>query len=1556
MLKNKLIIMLVIVLALTAIAEGTNATYDSGLGAPCCDSSSSPCVANSSLLKSRDEITGTVEPNEPNTIDSECADGTTGTYEDDESNENITLTDLNSTKFGRGHTVNISAWAYCYSDGSYVRFIYSNSTLPEWQIIDTQSCPSGGFHFFSQLFDLDNVIRKHSVRVIADYTSESGVTCEDSAYADHDDLIFPVKELLHTHRPVLTAKDGTDKEFHWRDDNITVKANVTHDTGRDHIEGANLSFYNGNDDKVVENSMSHVENITNGKTFEYNYTIPDVPKDERGRWEARVESTGSLDEIDENSTSFGVSAFVVDEDEEWAEGTVKENLSVGFNNIGIEKVIDSFEDGNVKEYQGGGSEAVDSENATHGQKIMETTTTEWNAISSDENMTEKGNTYTGWMKIKNLAGNTGLNYGVHPDDHFYCALIMYNSDSGFYLVWFDSSSDVYTIDSDTSIIPEEGNWYRASVNWTTNDKHIAKFYNERNELVTELSGTDANLSSPGGMGWYFKGLNSSFKGAFDAYGNETNVHEGYYESKIFDGTEKLGFLSQENSTTFPPRFSSASSSYAENCSNSGNWSWVSSMDDLGDCQFMKFNISLGGVHATVSPAVFQKTIKFEKTGGMVLNSPSDNSEKVDPVTFNYTPQMPYDINKTELYFNMTENATQSWWIENKSEAEGGEYVNTTDFLELELKNPENATAFDEQITYGNVVSGTVEETTTNDGTAKKISEEEVPPYYYLDAVENLSTPVTDPSTVTELEINLNAWTSGGDGYNVYIYDYTNLEWVDTGITVTATSDGTTYESRTCDENTCAITANPSDFMNASTDNSSLALRFEQVTADSTQYNLSIDYQNMTLGRDYKESGYYLSPAHDAGKEVNWTSSEEVSYVDNKTDWSNKSLFSVPNEPRGVDVGDGDNDTIKEIYVAGGKDSTSGFLVEANYSGGQWNTSTIGSSGSYKYRDIAFGDGDNDGEDEVYVAKGDNTAEEYGWNGSDWVKESTLDPGSSDWIEGVAIGDKDGDGSNEVYLAHDDHYIYEAVWDGSAWDITSMGDVGAYALGVVTGDIDEDDEDEVFSVEGDSSVWNATAFDWDGSSWSQTNLGEVGGTTSFESYYQGALAYGDPDNDGEDEVFATTGSSDVYKIEYSEGSYSKTLIASVGTEINLALEVYEPIEGKTEKRLYAGNGDENVYEIRLSPVGWETEAVVSSNGGGAIWDLKSGDRDEDGEESLYAGANDTTVWRYDSSEEPVTSTNVTYFENCSSGDGSWTEYTNISSVPNCRHIKFKTYLKTNTSLETPEMGKVNISYAKEKQTWRPRKQNQTNVTNEQPHTIEFNFTNAGFELPKTFEWNIKATDIDEITAFADQNWTVTVTGKKVEEVKWNTSILDCGSIDQGDTLTKTNLKILVDGENTNITAENMPGYNGTEVISVEPTYVENTSNDISVNVTCSAPPDTKAGLYKSRYAVYSDQSGSDYVNITCTVNRITGFSVIYTDRTWETSSYNPGDWTDNTTGEEQHIFKGNCTGISSGDKYLYYYNITLDPNKVVDKLVYSDYSPNVTQLTATTLQKQEGTNP
>ncbi len=205
------------------------AEYNSTYGAPYCgDSGISPCIANSSLLRSRDNIGGGSEPNYPNTIDT-CNDGSWGTYQSDESVENITIASLNHSVFIKGDTINVTATVYCYDgSGDNVNFVYTNNTdSPAWKVMaSVDPCPAAGLNTFSKTWKLDNIAGKHAVRVSIQWNGATTTTCGSGNYDDNDDVVFNV--LADTKGPAINFVQPTPANDTVQNKNrVFINATVT---------------------------------------------------------------------------------------------------------------------------------------------------------------------------------------------------------------------------------------------------------------------------------------------------------------------------------------------------------------------------------------------------------------------------------------------------------------------------------------------------------------------------------------------------------------------------------------------------------------------------------------------------------------------------------------------------------------------------------------------------------------------------------------------------------------------------------------------------------------------------------------------------------------------------------------------------------------------------------------------------------------------------------------------------------------------------------------------------------------------------------------------------------------------------------------------------------------------------------------------------------------------------------------------------------------------------------------------------------------------------------
>ncbi|MBW2986217.1 hypothetical protein KY333_02490, partial [Candidatus Woesearchaeota archaeon] len=222
------------------------AQYNSTLGAPECADGESPCTATSALLQSRDNIGGTVEPNQPNTIDA-CTDGASGTYLTDESVENITVESLNGSYFRQGDTIRVNATFLCWNTANdNLNWVYTNTTTaPGWSVkAFTDPCPVARPNFYqgSHTWTLDNNAGKHAVRIINQYNGNTATTCGGGAYDDNDDVAFRVYTRVPPNVTNLTPVANTTYDVN---DNVTVSARVEDDETRIRYVKANITLPDG---------------------------------------------------------------------------------------------------------------------------------------------------------------------------------------------------------------------------------------------------------------------------------------------------------------------------------------------------------------------------------------------------------------------------------------------------------------------------------------------------------------------------------------------------------------------------------------------------------------------------------------------------------------------------------------------------------------------------------------------------------------------------------------------------------------------------------------------------------------------------------------------------------------------------------------------------------------------------------------------------------------------------------------------------------------------------------------------------------------------------------------------------------------------------------------------------------------------------------------------------------------------------------------------------------------------------------------------------------------
>jgi hypothetical protein len=169
---------------------GGGVVFDPTLKAPKCGTVGSSCNSGT-LLNGRDGLGS--EPNAPNTINNSCADGTSGTFRSDESNDRIVVSTTDGTSFAPGKTVRIDAtvWAWTTPSVDHLDLYYAADAInPAWTFLTTLTPAASGAHTLSATYTLPTGTLQ-AVRARFRYQG-SAATCGSGGYDDHDDLVFAV--------------------------------------------------------------------------------------------------------------------------------------------------------------------------------------------------------------------------------------------------------------------------------------------------------------------------------------------------------------------------------------------------------------------------------------------------------------------------------------------------------------------------------------------------------------------------------------------------------------------------------------------------------------------------------------------------------------------------------------------------------------------------------------------------------------------------------------------------------------------------------------------------------------------------------------------------------------------------------------------------------------------------------------------------------------------------------------------------------------------------------------------------------------------------------------------------------------------------------------------------------------------------------------------------------------------------------------------------------------------------------------------------------------------
>jgi hypothetical protein len=309
---------------------------------------------------------------------------------------------------------------------------------------------------------------------------------------------------------------------------------------------------------------------------------------------------------------------------------------------------------------------------------------------------------------------------------------------------------------------------------------------------------------------------------------------------------------------------------------------------------------------------------------------------------------------------------------------------------------------------------------------------------------------------------------------------------------------------------------------------------------------------------------------------------------------------------GVAAGDGDRDGQAEVYFSA-REGGGVFQYTYNAASGNWSVENV-ATGGFMADAVALGDGDDSGDRELYVigiGRGIPQMKmgifQLFYSAGGWHQD-VVSSVSSQGTE-LALGDGNNDNRTEVYGACADGHIYMFYKMGS-WNSQDIGNASptqntssTSMESVVVGDGDNDGLREVYGSAATGWVYRF-GYNPSSSSWSRTDVGQ--GATGKAGSNMASIAIGDVDGDGQNELYgASWNNATIYMFKYNFKTtmWDRTVLVSLGTQVNaLGLEIGDGNSDGADE-LFAGTSNNQVYMIRYdrTSFSWGSSSVGSGNG-------------------------------------------------------------------------------------------------------------------------------------------------------------------------------------------------------------------------------------------------------------------------------------------------------------------------------------------------------------------------
>ncbi|KQC13428.1 MAG: hypothetical protein APR63_08715 [Desulfuromonas sp. SDB] len=338
-------------------------------------------------------------------------------------------------------------------------------------------------------------------------------------------------------------------------------------------------------------------------------------------------------------------------------------------------------------------------------------------------------------------------------------------------------------------------------------------------------------------------------------------------------------------------------------------------------------------------------------------------------------------------------------------------------------------------------------------------------------------------------------------------------------------------------------------------------------------------------------------------------------------WQRAVIGSYTSSAQGITIGDGDIDGEMEIYCARTSLIDGSFIDQLDWNGIAWVYTEVYFCLSQHARKAVVGDGNNDGKLGIYSAFSHGQVFQFQWNGITW---DTVNFGilSNSTITGVDLGDLDYDGVTDVYGVHWDQQIYKFNWNGFSWDVDYLGNLGVDHLTCIAiGDGNNDGILEAYVSDRDGYIYQVR---WINPNWEITEMG-YGGDNWVE--------VGDGDNDGLNEIYGASSNGMLYQFRWTGSIW-------IISELNSPIADMSSVDigdGNNDgmNEVYGACSNGHIYELTWNGISW----IISDIGSGSspMRSVEVGDGNNDGFIEVYGSNVDCNIYQFQSIRQYLSDT-------------------------------------------------------------------------------------------------------------------------------------------------------------------------------------------------------------------------------------------------------------------------------------------------------------------------------